>query len=93
MFRGEYPLSAKPHRPTKPNRRRQHPSQVHFHLQIAREVFGSDRVDVQEDILEAIATAVNLGESGDESAPATGVVVFGSVLLAGEVLRLMDIRP
>ena len=61
--------------------------------QIAREVFGSDRVDVQEDILEAIATAVNLGESGDESAPATGVVVFGSVLLAGEVLRLMDIRP
>ena len=61
--------------------------------QIAREVFGSDRVEVQEDILEAIATAVNLGESGDESAPATGVVVFGSVLLAGEVLRLMDIRP
>ena len=61
--------------------------------QIAREVFGADRVDVQEDILEAIATAVNLGESGDESAPATGVVVFGSVLLAGEVLRLMDIRP
>ena len=61
--------------------------------QIAREVFGSDRVDVQEDILEAIATAVNLGESGDESAPVTGVVVFGSVLLAGEVLRLMDIRP
>lgn len=60
--------------------------------QIAREVFGADRVDVQEDILEAIATAVNLGESGDESAPATGVVVFGSVLLAGEVLRLMDIR-
>ena len=57
------------------------------------EVFGSDRVDVQEDILEAIATAVNLGESGDESAPVTGVVVFGSVLLAGEVLRLMDIRP
>ncbi|MDU5760384.1 MAG: folylpolyglutamate synthase/dihydrofolate synthase family protein, partial [Actinomyces sp.] len=38
--------------------------------QIAREVFGADRVDVQEDILEAIATAVNLGESGDESAPA-----------------------
>lgn len=61
--------------------------------QIARKVFGSDRVDVQEDILEAIATAVNLGESGDESAPATGVVIFGSVLLAGEVLRLMDIRP
>lgn len=61
--------------------------------QIAQEVFGSDRVDVQEDILEAIATAVNLGESGDESAPVTGVVVFGSVLLAGEVLRLMDIRP
>ena len=61
--------------------------------QIAREVFGADRVDVQEEILEAIATAVNLGESGDESAPATGVVVFGSVLLAGEVLRLMDIRP
>lgn len=61
--------------------------------QIARELFGADRVDVQEDILEAIATAVNLGESGDESAPATGVVVFGSVLLAGEVLRLMDIRP
>ena len=61
--------------------------------QSAREVFGADRVDVQEDILEAIATAVNLGESGDESAPATGVVVFGSVLLAGEVLRLMDIRP
>ena len=61
--------------------------------QIAREVFGSDRVDVQEDILEAIATAVNLGESGDESAPATGVVVVGSVLLAREVLRLMDLRP
>ena len=61
--------------------------------QIARKVFGSDRVDVHEDILEAIATAVNLGESGDESAPATGVVIFGSVLLAGEVLRLMDIRP
>ena len=57
--------------------------------EIARDVFGEDRVD----ILEAIAAAVNLGEAGDESAPATGVVVFGSVLLAGEVLRLMGIRP
>ncbi len=61
--------------------------------EIARDVFGEDRVHVDEDILEAIATAVNLGESGDETAPATGVVVFGSVLLAGEVLRLMGIRP
>ena len=61
--------------------------------EIARDVFGEDRVHVDEDILEAIATAVNLGESGDETAPATGVVVFGSVLLAGEVLRLVGIRP
>ena len=61
--------------------------------EIARDVFGEDRVEVHEDILEAIAAAVNLGEAGDESAPATGVVVFGSVLLAGEVLRLMGIRP
>ena len=57
--------------------------------EIARDVFGEDRVHVDEDILEAIAPAVNLGESGDETAPATGVVVFGSVLLAVEVLLHM----
>ena len=54
--------------------------------EIAREVFGEDRVHVEPVLPNAIALAADLAEQGDDDriGSGTGVVVAGSVILAAE---------
>ncbi|WP_420114280.1 bifunctional folylpolyglutamate synthase/dihydrofolate synthase [Pseudactinotalea sp.] len=54
--------------------------------EIAREVFGEDRVHVHASLPEAIALAADLAEQGDDDriGSGTGVIVAGSVILAAE---------
>jgi len=56
---------------------------------IAAEVFGPDRVHVQERLDSAIALAVELSEGGVEGSPTgAGVLVTGSVTMAAEARTL-----
>ena len=55
---------------------------------IAIDVFCPDRVRVEPDLATAIDVAATLAEAGDYSATAGAVVVFGSVVLAGQVRTL-----
>lgn len=58
--------------------------------EIARDVFGEDRVHVAERLDDAIDTAAGLAEADTEEAvTSTGVLVVGSVLLAADVRALM----
>lgn len=57
---------------------------------LAVAVFGADRVSVEPRLDDAIATAVELAESGDDdSLSGTGVIVTGSVVTAGEARQLL----
>ncbi|WP_165218056.1 folylpolyglutamate synthase/dihydrofolate synthase family protein [Schaalia sp. ZJ1691] len=60
---------------------------------IAADVFGPDRVDVREDLADAVDRAAELAEASTDPADRSGVVVFGSVMLAGEMLTLAGHRP
>ncbi len=61
--------------------------------EIAREVFGEDRVRAAERIDEAIALAVELSEGSAEGSPTgAGVLVTGSVTMAAEARTLFG-RP
>ena len=51
--------------------------------QIAGEVFGPDRVDVRESLADAVDRAAEIAEAGSEPADRSGILVFGSVMLAG----------
>ncbi|PFG19292.1 bifunctional folylpolyglutamate synthase/dihydrofolate synthase [Serinibacter salmoneus] len=58
--------------------------------EIARDVFGEDRVHVVERLDEAVTTAVDLAESASEGVGTdAGVIALGSVVLAAEVRTLM----
>ena len=61
--------------------------------QIAGEVFGPDRVDVRESLADAVDRAAEIAEAGAEPADRSGVLVFGSVMLAGEMLALAGHSP
>ncbi|GAB2596949.1 bifunctional folylpolyglutamate synthase/dihydrofolate synthase [Pseudactinotalea suaedae] len=54
--------------------------------ELAREVFGEDRVHVQPSLPDAISMAADLAEQGDDDriGSGTGVLVAGSVILAAE---------
>lgn len=60
---------------------------------IAIEVFGEDRVDVREDLAEAVDRAAELAEATTDPSDKAGVLVFGSVVLAGRMIELAGIRP
>lgn len=61
--------------------------------EVAREVFGEDRVHVVERLDEAIARAVELSEAAAEGSPTgAGVIVTGSVTMAAEA-RILFGRP
>lgn len=61
--------------------------------EIAREVFGEDRVHAVERLDEAIALAVELSEGSTEGSPTgAGVLVTGSVTMAAEARTLFG-RP
>ncbi len=55
--------------------------------EIAEDVFGEDRVHVVERLDAALTTAVDLAES--EGGPGAGVLVAGSVVLAGDARLLL----
>jgi dihydrofolate synthase / folylpolyglutamate synthase len=58
--------------------------------EVARDVFGEDRVHVAERLDDAIDTAAALAEADtEEVVTTTGVLVAGSVLLAADVRALM----
>lgn len=61
--------------------------------EIAIEVFDEDRVDVRDSLGEAVDRAATLAEATTDPADTCGVVVFGSVVLAGHMLDLAGIRP
>ncbi|MCS4484874.1 bifunctional folylpolyglutamate synthase/dihydrofolate synthase [Gleimia sp. 6138-11-ORH1] len=57
--------------------------------EIASDVFGPDRVHLQRKLIDAVDKAVELCDSTLDPATSTGVVVFGSVVLAGEARELL----
>lgn len=59
--------------------------------EVAEDVFGPDRVDVREELADALDRAVELAESTDGPMNNGGVVVFGSVVLAGAVTEIVKI--
>ena len=61
--------------------------------EIAIDVFGEDRVEVRDNLGEAVDRAATLAEVTTDPADKCGVVVFGSVVLAGHMLDLAGIRP
>ncbi|EFU62110.1 bifunctional folylpolyglutamate synthase/dihydrofolate synthase [Actinomyces sp. oral taxon 180] len=61
--------------------------------EIASEVFGPDRVDVRDSLADAVDRAAQIAEAGAEPADRSGVLVFGSVVLAGQMLALAGQSP
>lgn len=59
----------------------------------ALSVFGEDRVDVAHDLVEGVDRAVQRAEASTDPTDTCGVVVFGSVVLAGHMLELAGLRP
>lgn len=57
--------------------------------EVAADVFGEDRVHVQRKLIDAVDTAVELCDSTLDPATSTGVVIFGSVVLAGDARDLL----
>ena len=60
--------------------------------EVAREVFGEDRVQVRDRLDDAIEAAVSLADEslGDEEVPgSTAVLITGSVVTAGDARRLL----
>ncbi|MDO5049707.1 MAG: folylpolyglutamate synthase/dihydrofolate synthase family protein [Actinomycetaceae bacterium] len=57
--------------------------------EIARDVFGEDRVFVEPQLLDAIDKAVERAELGNDPAGSNGVVICGSVVLAGHARELI----
>ena len=60
--------------------------------EVAREVFGEDRVQVRDRLDDAIEAAVSLADEslGDEDVPgSTAVLITGSVVTAGDARRLL----
>jgi dihydrofolate synthase/folylpolyglutamate synthase len=56
---------------------------------LAVEIFGAERVAVEPRLDDAIETAVQLAEEGDEQLGGSGVLVTGSVVTAGEARTLL----
>ncbi|HZB51039.1 MAG TPA: folylpolyglutamate synthase/dihydrofolate synthase family protein [Mycobacteriales bacterium] len=56
---------------------------------LAVEVFGADRVAVEPRLDDAIETAVQLAEEGEDQLGGSGVLVTGSVVTAGEARTLL----
>ncbi len=57
--------------------------------ELAEDVFGPDRVSVEEEIIDALDKASALADEPADQTITRGIVVFGSVALAGEVTKLL----
>ncbi|OKL47210.1 hypothetical protein BSR29_06210 [Boudabousia liubingyangii] len=60
--------------------------------EIAEDIFGPDRVYAEPVLAEAVDKAVALSQTDGSSLDANGVVVFGSVALAGAVRQLFGLK-
>ena len=61
--------------------------------EIAGDVFGPDRVEVRESLADTVDRAAEIVEASSEPLDRSGVLVFGSVMLAGEMLALAGQFP
>jgi dihydrofolate synthase / folylpolyglutamate synthase len=62
--------------------------------EVAREIFGEDRVSVIADLAGAIDRAATLAEEGSSGSVGTGaVLVTGSVVTVGEARTLLGVKP
>lgn len=59
---------------------------------IAGEVFGAEQTFAAPNLLDAVDQAVSLTEEGNLPADAVGIVIFGSVVLAGQARQLLAAR-
>lgn len=59
---------------------------------IAGEVFGAEQTFAAPNLLDAVDQAVSLTEEGNLPADAVGIVIFGSVVLAGQARQLLSAR-
>lgn len=59
---------------------------------IAGEVFGAEQTFAAPNLLDAVDRAVSLTEEGELPADAVGIVIFGSVVLAGQARQLLAPR-
>lgn len=59
---------------------------------IAGEVFGKEQTFAAPNLLDAVDQAVALTEEGELPADAVGIVIFGSVVLAGQARQLLSGR-
>lgn len=57
---------------------------------IAIDVFGEDRVHVEKSLVDVIEKAATLSDAPTDQTITRGIVVFGSIALAGEVTALMQ---
>lgn len=58
--------------------------------QIAREIFGEERVEVEYNLMDAMTRASDLAETADPDSVVPGVtVVLGSIMLAGQARHMM----
>ena len=59
---------------------------------IAGEVFGTEQTFAAPSLLDAVDQAVSITEEGNLPADAVGIVIFGSVVLAGQARQLLSGR-
>lgn len=59
---------------------------------VAGEVFGTEQTFAAPNLLDAVDQAVSLTEEGELPADAVGIVIFGSVVLAGQARQLLAPR-
>lgn len=57
--------------------------------EIAVDVFGEDRIHVEEELAPAVERAVERAEASEDPATSAAVIVCGSVVLVGELRRLI----
>ena len=61
-------------------------------VEIADDVFGSDRVCSATNLVDAVDLAAQLAESSDDPLPASGVLILGSVVLAAQARELFGLK-
>lgn len=61
-------------------------------VEIADDVFGSDRVRSATNLVDAVDLAAQLAESSDDPLPASGVLILGSVVLAAQARELFGLK-
>ena len=61
-------------------------------VEIADDVFGSDRVRSATNLVDAVDLAAQLAESSDDPLPSSGVLILGSVVLAAQARELFGLK-